>query len=176
MPPDHVDVPIPASYWVLPSKFLAGEYPASHDPLETEKKIRRFIDRGINAFIDLTQPYEAYPYSQLLKKVADERKIKIIYRRCGIEDFSIPTINFMKTILDRLDHFIESGKIVYLHCLGGIGRTGTVVGCHLVRHGRTPQEALEWLAYLRRDTPHWWWTSPESPAQKEMILAWKNRQ
>lgn len=176
MPPNPADVPIPASYWILPSQFLAGEYPGSFDPLETKKRLRRFLDRGINAFIDLTQPNEASQYSLLLLKISDERKIKIIYRRCGIVDFSIPTIDFMKDILDRLDEFIASGKIVYLHCLGGIGRTGTVVGCYLVRHGRTPQEALDWLTYLRRNTPRWWWTSPESPAQKEMILAWKKDQ
>ena len=31
---------------------------------------------------------------------------------------------------------------MYLHCWGGVGRTGTVVGCWLVRHGRTGDEAL----------------------------------
>ena len=42
---------------------------------------------------------------------------------------------FLKHILDEIDGAILNGKTVYVHCLGGIGRTGTVVGCYLVRHG-----------------------------------------
>ena len=34
-----------------------------------------------------------------------------------------------------------------MHCWGGVGRTGTTVGCWLVRHGRSGTEAL---AELRR--------------------------
>jgi len=64
-------------------------------------------------------------------------------------------------------------KIVYVHCLGGIGRTGTVVGCYLVRHGLPGEEALEHLQNLRKETPDWWFQSPESSAQKNMILDWK---
>lgn len=30
---------------------------------------------------------------------------------------------------------LAAGQTVYVHCYGGIGRTGTVVGCWLVRHG-----------------------------------------
>jgi hypothetical protein len=173
MSADHADVPIPNSYWVLPSQFLAGEYPGIRDPQDTLKKLIRFIDRGVHVFIDLTQYNEAQPYSLLLQKISTERNVKIIYRRRGVPDFSIPSINFMKETLNMLDEFIETGKIVYVHCLGGVGRTGTVVGCYLVRHGRSPQEALDWLTHLRRDTPDWWYPSPESPAQKEMILKWK---
>ena len=35
---------------------------------------------------------------------------------------------------------------VYVHCWGGIGRTGTTVGCWFVRHGRTGDQALAEIA------------------------------
>ncbi|MBA3406233.1 MAG: dual specificity protein phosphatase family protein [Gemmatimonadaceae bacterium] len=35
-----------------------------------------------------------------------------------------------------------SGHSIYVHCWGGVGRTGTVVGCYIVRHGRTGDDAL----------------------------------
>ena len=31
--------------------------------------------------------------------------------------------------------FSPDGRKVYVHCWGGVGRTGTVVGCYLVRQG-----------------------------------------
>lgn len=168
-----VNIPIPNSYWVIPSEFLAGEYPGSRDPQETIKRIQRFLDLDIDTFIDLTQVDEVPLYSLLLKKISMERDIQLIHHRRPIPDFSIPTVKSMRQTLNFLDGYLDSGKKIYLHCLGGIGRTGTVVGCYLVRHGRSPQEALDWISYLRRDTPDWWHTSPESPAQKQMILNWK---
>jgi protein-tyrosine phosphatase len=35
----------------------------------------------------------------------------------------------MTTILDAIDESMTAGKPVYVHCWGGMGRTGTVIGC-----------------------------------------------
>ena len=52
-------------------------------------------------------------------------------------------------ILDAIDRASDDGSTVYLHCWGGVGRTGIVVGCWLVRHGMTGDEALLQIA-------EWW--------------------
>ena len=62
-------------------------------------------------------------------------------------------MSFLVQILDDLDQALADGHRVYLHCFGGIGRTGTVVGCYLVRHGMTGNEVLEQIAAWRRGTP-----------------------
>ena len=80
----------------------------------------------------------------------------------------------MLDTLDAIDEAIESGETVYVHCFGGIGRTGTVVGCYLVRHGMTGVEALDQIAQLRQGTPEGWQVSPETEEQREMVLSpWK---
>ena len=56
----------------------------------------------------------------------------------------------MSDILDAIDAALRDGKTVYVHCWGGVGRTGTVIGCWLVRHGKTGDEALSQIA-------EWWW-------------------
>jgi protein-tyrosine phosphatase len=69
---------------------------------------------------------------------------------------------------------MEEGRKIYLHCWGGIGRTGTTVGCYLVRHGRTGEEALRQLAEWWKKVPksrihiH----SPETHEQADFILKW----
>lgn len=51
-----------------------------------------------------------------------------------------PTVDQMRAILDAIDR--AAGSIVYVHCWGGHGRTGTVAGCYLVRHGQDTRQSL----------------------------------
>ncbi len=158
-----MDRPIPDSYWVEPGRLLAGEYPGALDPDAARDKLRRFLDASITLFLDLTQAGELEPYAPLLHRRAE-------HRRMPIADMSTPTAAEMTHILDAIDDALEAGQVVYVHCYGGIGRTGTVVGCYLVRHGRSGQEALTEIARLRQGTPDGWKSSPETPAQRAMVL------
>ncbi len=56
-------------------------------------------------------------------------------------DQSTPSRAEMKRILDVLDGALQHRHDVYVHCWGGIGRTGTVVGGHMVRCGMTGKDA-----------------------------------
>ena len=59
----------------------------------------------------------------------------------------------MTAILDAIDTSLTGGRLVYVHCWGGVGRTGTVVGCWLLRHGLATRDAvLDTLAQLRQHT------------------------
>jgi len=78
----------------------------------------------------------------------------------------------MRQILDTLDEALQAGHVVYVHCWGGIGRTGTVVGCYLVRHGFTGEEALQRIACWVAGTPKAHRPSPETAEQRRMVLDW----
>ena len=81
----------------------------------------------------------------------------------------------MKAILDAIDDALNDGETLYVHCYGGVGRTGTVVGCWLVRHGLTGDEALAQIAEWWKGVEKSWRIprSPEMPAQFEYILNWE---
>jgi protein-tyrosine phosphatase len=71
----------------------------------------------------------------------------------------------------------EKGQPVYIHCWGGRGRTGTVVGCWLIRHGIAEEKTvLEKISELRRFDPRAHFPSPEMPGQIRMVLSWKKGQ
>ena len=171
--PPSFAVPFADSYWVLPGELLAGEYPYAKDELEGTRKLTCLIQSGIRAIVNLTMPGDMVPYFEELVRLANEMEIKVAYRRFAVRDLSLPDIETMKFILDWIDTHLAENVPTYIHCLGGIGRTGTVVGCFLVRHGMTGQNALERITYLRQGTPDWWYVSPETWQQKDFILTWK---
>jgi Cyclin-dependent kinase inhibitor 3 (CDKN3) len=167
--------PIAESYWVEPGRFLAGEYPGSLHVETTRQRLDKFLEAGFTKFIDLTQPNELVPYEPILKEQAQARGLIVTYQRFEIPDYGTPPAKTMTRILDAIDGGLESGQKVYVHCWGGVGRTGTTVGCYLVRKGRTGDQALEQIA-------EWWHgmpkriyhpTSPESDEQFEYIRNWR---
>lgn len=168
-------VPIVESYWVEENLLLAGEYPGSIDPGEARKKIDSFLESGIRTFVDLTQPHELVPYEAILREEARIYDYKTEYYRFGIRDGSIPSTQTMKLILNTIDSAIEKNSPVYVHCWGGVGRTGTVVGCYFVRRGMTAQKALERLDALYKTRPRdlFLRTSPETQEQFDFVRNWR---
>ena len=166
--------PISESYWVEPGHLLAGEYPGKYEAEITRQRIDVLLEAGFDTFIDLTRPNEIMPYCGVLIEEALLHGMKVQHYPFPIGDFGLPTPEVMRSILDTIDSSLKDGHKIYLHCWGGIGRTGTTVGCYLVRRGRTGEEALRQLA-------EWWKTvpksqihqhSPETREQVEFIRNW----
>jgi hypothetical protein len=169
------DKPIPESYWVVPVYFLAGGYPISSlDAGLARKCLAAFIEIGIDSFFDLTRQGELPPYLPMLQEEALHYGIPINYQRMTIQDKGLPAHEKMAALLDALDAALASGHKVYLHCWGGIGRTGTTVGCWLVRHGLTGTQALIRLNELYREAgqSRIYPRSPETDAQVNFIQGW----
>jgi hypothetical protein len=161
-----VPLPIRDSYPVA-DRLLAGEYPGSHDPAEAVRRLRAFQDHGVTLYVDLTHPADAL--------ASYERLVLPAARRAGhpIVDMGVPTIPHMTRILDAIDGGLDRDGSVYVHCWGGIGRTGTVVGCWLVRHGLDDGNPIGRIAELRRDVSDAAVPSPQTSAQRAMVEAWK---
>jgi len=162
------------TFWVIPGKLLAGEYPGTrriYDPLLT-RKLDYLLDRKISYFLDLTVPGELTPYKDKLFEEAGWLGYQVEYHRFPIPDYGVPSPGKMAELLDMLDAALDAGQAAYVHCWGGIGRTGTVVGCFLVRHGLTGKQALAELARLRTGLADAWRRSPESDEQWQMVLDW----
>jgi ADP-ribosylglycohydrolase/protein-tyrosine phosphatase len=163
--------PIPDSYWVLRGRLLAGEYPGAADPGRARHKLERFLDAGIRTFIDLTEPGELHPYEGVIADLARERGLDCRHLRFPIRDLGVPDANLLGRVLDAIDEEIAAGRPAYVHCWGGIGRTGTIVGCWLVAQGAQPEEAIRRIAALREGTPDGWRPSPETHEQRRVIAS-----
>lgn len=170
------ETPIINAYWVLPNTLLAGEYPAFVGDDEADARLTAFLNAGVTFFLDLTveEEYNVPAYAPLLKQLAAEQGRSVHYLRLPIRDMRAPTPDFMQEIQHTLQVALERGEVVYVHCFGGIGRTGTVIGCYLVEKGRTGEEAIAEIAQLRQNIPSASRQSPETRSQCALVLAWKN--
>lgn len=174
-----INRPISECYWIEQGRFLAGEFPGHSTTVELlRQRLDGFLDFGINTFIDLTNPNELVPYLTTLEDQAKYYDMEIQYKNFKITDHDIPEPDLMETILDEIDSSLAAGRKVYVHCWGGIGRTGTTVGCYLIRHGLTGQQALAQLAEWWKDVPksRFWPHSPETDRQMDFVLNWREKQ
>jgi protein tyrosine phosphatase len=165
----------------VPAKLLAGGYPGSEDPIELERNLKGLIQAGIRHVISLIEPQEYNrphdpfpPYVDHMESIAQKLKISVTFDQVSIKDFSVPTERQMVRILNQIDMCIKYDKPVYVHCWGGKGRTGTVIGCYLARHGfAAGNDVIEMIKKLRKNTEDCSDRSPETGAQFDMAINWK---
>lgn len=120
--------PLFQSFYLGERNIYAGEYPGDKYGEKAEDKIRQMTHFGVRHYIDLTEEGELVPYAHLLPKDAT-------YTRFPIRDCGIPSS--LDAVEGMLNHIRELSKrddgYVYIHCWGGVGRTGTIVACYLAK-------------------------------------------
>ena len=177
------------SYWVVPGEIMAGAFPGSYEDFNAKLRLRSLFDEGIRAFINLQEEGEMarsdkgynenyWDFFRIFLKNSNEPEIDGgLVRRFSIPDKSVPSVELMKEILNEIDE-LHSKKIpLYIHCWGGLGRTATVVGCWMMRHGIAERSSvIDEIFTLRSigvDPAYLAYRSPETDEQERFILAWK---
>ncbi len=158
------------AWWVEPGRLLAGEYPGHlNDPVRARAKVDVLVDAGIRTFVDLTTPADHLePYEPVIEAVAAARQLDLHHVRFPIPDNGVVDDDAYDGVLSTIEQALERGR-VYLHCWGGVGRTGTVVGCVLADDGLSYDEIVDRLATLRQGTHKQTRRAPEMRVQDELI-------
>lgn len=177
-PGDQPTRPHGNCYWLLAGRLLAGEHPGAPGAAQLADRLAALLDAGVSQFIDLTREDESLPdYAPLLQEMGASRRIEVAHTRFPIKDYSTPDRALTRRILTCMDRALADGGVTYLHCHGGAGRTGTVVGCWLVEQGLAPDAALDLIAAKwqlmekRQRIEH----SPETQAQRDWVKGWPQK-
>ncbi|MGB6058499.1 MAG: ADP-ribosylglycohydrolase family protein, partial [Microthrixaceae bacterium] len=161
-------------YWLEPGVVLVGEYPGAVDDGKAARQINLLVDNGIRTFVDLTEVGERTavgelrPYAEVMEPIATQRNLDLRRINHPIPDVDVLEVDEYDPILATVRGGTERGG-VYVHCWGGVGRAGTVAGCLLVADGLSGDGALKRIAELRSGTRKANRTSPETPAQANVI-------
>jgi len=177
-------LPFACAYWAASGRLLAGCYPGDLDPEEARRKLQGLIDCGVGRIINLMEVNEVNwngkpfaDYRPPLEVLARRAGRVIQFERLPIRDVDVPTVAQMQRILDTIDDANAAGQAVYVHCLGGKGRTGTVVGCYLARHGLAVGDAaLDRLNELTEAAPYDFGSVPQTSAQCDFVRNWRQGQ
>ncbi len=139
--------------------LLAGmSYPGMNTPWE------KMGDAGFSNVVclcDSEVTYDPYPLKVLFSAELED----LHYGNAPYDPEAQELL--VRKVTDAVRREMDSGEGVVIHCVGGIGRTGTVIGCILRDLGFPAEEVVAYLDKINRARGFRGW--PETEWQAEMV-------
>ena len=117
--------------WLVPGKLAGTPLPGAAGDIDAD--LAALKRAGVTMLVTLTE-----------QDLAPEplRRHGLSNLHLPIYSLEPPTVAQNHMLLKRMEMLLAQGHVLAVHCLGGIGRTGTVLAAWLVREGLTAAEAL----------------------------------
>jgi protein-tyrosine phosphatase len=108
--------------------------------------VKAVLEAGVDTFVCLQERRELSrftPYMPTARKLAVQPEV-LRFLHCPIPDTYITTDADLAKAVATIIDLLREGRVIYVHCWGGHGRTGTVVCALLVKaYGLTTKQAGE---------------------------------
>ena len=133
--------------WLIENKLAGSAIPTSID------EVKWVIDQGVKSIVTIRE------------ETLDESWVKDVnYLHILSNDMSVPEFDDLIHAVDFIHQRITNKEPVLVHCLAGMGRTGVVLACYLVKYqNMTADEATQ---KVREERPG----SIQSYPQDEIIF------
>ncbi|XP_026486307.1 dual specificity protein phosphatase CDC14A-like [Vanessa tameamea] len=131
--------------WIVPAKMLAFSGPHHRSRLD-----RGYPLHSPEHYHEYFKKHNVTTIVRLNKKSYDAKQFTthgFEHRELFFVDGSVPS----DLIVNRFIRIAEAAKgAVAVHCKAGLGRTGTLIACYMMKHhGFTAREAIAWLRVCR---------------------------
>jgi len=137
--------PTDESNWVIPGHLLVGAYPADVDNQVHKAVLKSILACGINTFVCLQKEYDhtscnpddwrngtkIRPYIEDAHTICETETMtppdNLSFIHVPIADCDVTSDSIVSQVAEELCWKLLAGDVLYIHCWGGHGRTGTFV-------------------------------------------------
>jgi len=133
--------------WLIENKLAGSAIPTSQD------EIKWLQEQGVKSIITIREEALEYILPAEMK-----------YLHINSNDMGVPEFDDLVYSVDFIHQRITNDEPVMVHCLAGLGRTGTILACYLIKYeDMTADDAIEKVRRERHG-------SIQSFSQEEIIF------
>lgn len=151
-------------YWLTgtwAAKVALAARPRGGDWLPDE--VANWKRSGVSSVVSLLT-HEEEQDLDLLNELSEVKRQGLDFISFPIPDRQVPKSEAkLAQVIDKLNQTLSAGQNVLIHCRQGVGRSGLVAACLLVRDGMSPGAAVQAVSAARGVV------TPETPEQRVWI-------
>ena len=133
--------------WLIENKLAGSGIPTSVD------EVQWAIEQGIKSIVTVRE-----------EPLDDDWVKDVKYLHIMSNDMGVPEFVDLVSTVDFIHKMITNNEPVMVHCLAGLGRTGTILACYLIKYQK--MSASEATEKVREERPG----SIQSYPQEEIIF------
>jgi len=133
--------------WLIPEKLAGSAIPTSFE------EIKWALDEGVKSIVTVRE-----------EPLDDDWTNDIRYLHIYSNDMGVPEFDDLIKAVDFIHQRITNNEPVMVHCLAGLGRTGTILACYLIKYQKL--SADDSIQKVRESRPG----SIQSFPQEEIIF------
>ena len=133
--------------WIIEGKLAGSAIPTSTD------EIQWAIDQGVKSIVTIREEPLDTDYTN-----------NVNYFHVHSNDMGVPEFDDLVKTVDFIHDRIVNDEPVMVHCLAGLGRTGTILACYLIKYKK--MSADDAIQKVRDESPG----SIQSFSQEEIIF------
>jgi len=169
------------SNWVIPGMMMCGQYPGALDDRNNDTLLKHILSKGVDTFVCLQEelhndvPDAVWRAGLALRPYfSDAQRLsrkELKWVQLPIVDGDIAPDDVTAELVVYLAEDMMAGRVIYLHCAGGHGRTGVFASLMLSYLYRiTAAEALKRVqAYHDCRIDHQGAKSPQTVVQRDQV-------
>ena len=133
--------------WLIKGKLAGSAIPTSKD------EIKWLHEEGVKSIVTIREEPLDVDWTDNMN-----------YLHVLSNDMGVPTFDDLKNSIDFIHQRIENDEPVMVHCLAGLGRTGTILACYLIKYEKmSAEDAIQHVREKRHG-------SIQSFVQEELIF------